>query len=155
MSNERPDNEISWGNKLDDPDGVSPEPWAGKDAAWEKLYSRLHEKPRRRIPFWYWAAAACLLGALYLGIKPGDLRRGSPGVVPAEKRTEGAGEQEATGRVTGERRGAGRAAAGAGRVVAGAETGASVILNKRPAATFRKIGQSVAKRPVTTGQPVA
>ncbi|HZE83138.1 MAG TPA: hypothetical protein VE035_02470 [Puia sp.] len=69
MSNERPDDASHWINKLEDPDPPAAEPWTGKNAAWEKLYSRLHEKPRRRIPSWYWAAAACLLLVLYIPVK--------------------------------------------------------------------------------------
>jgi hypothetical protein len=69
MSNERPDDASQWINKLGDPDPSAAEPWEGKNAAWETLYSRLHEKPRRKIPAWYWAAAACLLLILYIPVK--------------------------------------------------------------------------------------
>ncbi|HMH23037.1 MAG TPA: hypothetical protein VK563_14735 [Puia sp.] len=69
MSNERPGDASHWINKLEGPDPSAAEPWAGKNAAWEKLYSRLHEKPRRRIPFWYWMAAASLLLILYMPVK--------------------------------------------------------------------------------------
>ena len=34
-----------------------------KNAAWEKLHGRMHAKPHRIKPFWYWAAA-CLLVSL-------------------------------------------------------------------------------------------
>jgi hypothetical protein len=35
-----------------------------KNASWEKLHGRLHAKPRRIKPLWYWVAAACLLVAI-------------------------------------------------------------------------------------------
>jgi hypothetical protein len=63
MSNERPDDFLSWRRTLSQPDALSEHGLEDKEISWEKLAERLREKPRRR---WtgYWIAAACLLLAL-------------------------------------------------------------------------------------------
>ena len=60
MLNENQDN-INWKNKLEQAEGLSGEMLADKNAAWEKLHSRVQPKPRRKRVVWYWAAAACIL----------------------------------------------------------------------------------------------
>ncbi len=65
MLNENP-NDFHWKNKLDDADALSGETLADKNAAWEKLHSRLRQKPRRIRAVWYWVAAACLLLAVVI-----------------------------------------------------------------------------------------
>jgi hypothetical protein len=64
MSNEKQTDSLNWKNKLEDPDGLPEESIMDKNAAWEKLHNRLHEKPRLNKMAWYWVAAACLLLAL-------------------------------------------------------------------------------------------
>ena len=58
MSNEKQNN--SWKGKLDELE-QHPDASFSKAAAWEQLYERLEEKPRRNKGVWYVAAAACLL----------------------------------------------------------------------------------------------
>ncbi len=57
-----------WKNKLEDVDSLSAETFTDKNAAWEKLHSRLRQKPSRVRTVWYWAAAACLLLVFILPI---------------------------------------------------------------------------------------
>jgi hypothetical protein len=63
MSNERPDDFLSWRRTLSQPDALSEHGLEDRELSWEKLAERLRDKPRRR---WtgYWIAAACLLLAL-------------------------------------------------------------------------------------------
>jgi hypothetical protein len=49
----------NWKATLDSPDNLRGEGALDKDAAWEKLYGRLHAAPARRIA-WYWIAAVVL-----------------------------------------------------------------------------------------------
>ena len=63
MSNERPDEFLSWRTKLTQPDALPEQGLDDPESAWQQLYTRLGEKPRRRLFYWY-AAAACLLLAL-------------------------------------------------------------------------------------------
>jgi hypothetical protein len=63
MLNENPGNR-NWKDKLDDTDSLSSATLTDKNAAWEKLHSRLHRQPRRSRAIWYWAAAACILIAI-------------------------------------------------------------------------------------------
>ena len=88
MSDEKQNN--SWQHKLEELDQLPGTEWR-KDAAWDKLYTRLQEKPRRKKTIWYMTAAACLLIAVViawmvmnppkneLAIKPA-LKRNQPGV---------------------------------------------------------------------------
>jgi hypothetical protein len=59
MSNENP-NDFHWKNKLEDVSSLQEETLTDKNAVWEKLYSRLGQRPRRARGLWY-LAAACLL----------------------------------------------------------------------------------------------
>lgn len=52
-----------WKNKLEDTAGLSFATLQNKDAAWEKLYTRLDKKKQKHIG-WYWLAAACILIAI-------------------------------------------------------------------------------------------
>lgn len=62
MSNERPDEFLSWRNRLDVPDALPGLSLAGKEAVWQQLQSRLEKKPtRRRIGWWPLAVAASVL----------------------------------------------------------------------------------------------
>ena len=61
-SNEKPGN--TWKNKLEDVESLPQETLNSKDAAWEKLYARLAEKPRNKKIVWYWFAAASVLTAI-------------------------------------------------------------------------------------------
>ncbi len=61
MLQERPVEPDGWKDKLDRLDELPGEPWAGKNAAWDKLYTRLHEKPRQKAGPWWLAAAVFLL----------------------------------------------------------------------------------------------
>ena len=49
-----------WKTCLEDPENFPGETVPHKNEIWEKLYQRLHNKPRRKLLAWYWAAA-CLL----------------------------------------------------------------------------------------------
>ena len=60
MLNEKP-GKPGWKNKLDETGDLPGVVLQDKNAAWEKLHSRLQGKPRRINPAWYWAAAACIL----------------------------------------------------------------------------------------------
>lgn len=70
-----------WKNKLESLERLSAQP-LDKSKAWDKLYNRLQEKPRRKNVLVYWiAAAACLLFGFMLirfinnreiDLKPGD-----------------------------------------------------------------------------------
>lgn len=62
MSNERPDEFLSWRGRLSRPDALPEQGLDDRELSWEKLAERLREKPRRRTG--YWIAAACLLLAL-------------------------------------------------------------------------------------------
>jgi hypothetical protein len=61
-------NNMHWKNKLEDVEHLSTATLQDKNAAWEKLHSRLHQPPRRIKAIWYWAAAACLLTAILVPI---------------------------------------------------------------------------------------
>ncbi len=63
MLNENPNNR-NWKDKLEDVEHLSTVTLQDKNAAWEKLHSRLHQKPHRNRAVWYWTAAACLLIAI-------------------------------------------------------------------------------------------
>ena len=49
-----------WKNKLESLEGLSSEP-LNKNQAWNKLYTRLENQPRRKNRWIYWTAAACLI----------------------------------------------------------------------------------------------
>ncbi len=55
-----------WKNKLEDVSSLSGETFTDKNATWEKLHSRLCQKPPGIRAVWYWAAAACLLLAVII-----------------------------------------------------------------------------------------
>ncbi len=55
-----------WINKLEDVSRLPGETFTDKNAAWEKLHSRLLQKPQRLKALWFWAAAACLLLAILI-----------------------------------------------------------------------------------------
>lgn len=63
MSEEKQNN--VWANRLEQLEQLPVAAWS-KDAAWDTLYNRLQEKPRRRKAFWYIPAAACLLLAVLI-----------------------------------------------------------------------------------------
>ncbi len=54
-----------WKNKLESLEELRSEP-LNKNQAWNKLYTRLENKPRRKKRWIYWAAAACLVIAFFL-----------------------------------------------------------------------------------------
>lgn len=60
MSNGTQDEFAAWGRLLRQPDALPHEGLADKDAAWDKLFDRLGEKPRRP-SYGYYIAAACIL----------------------------------------------------------------------------------------------
>ncbi|MEO6254044.1 MAG: hypothetical protein ABIO79_12095 [Ferruginibacter sp.] len=63
MLPEKHNERCGWKNKLDGLTGLPGEAALEKNVAWEKLHSRLREKPHNKKAVWYWAAA-CLLFAL-------------------------------------------------------------------------------------------
>ena len=64
MDNKRPGEFNTWRQRLSAPGALPGIGLADKEAAWDKLYERLGETRRRRIPAWIRAAAACILLAL-------------------------------------------------------------------------------------------
>ena len=66
MSSERKDEFLSWRGRLESPDGIPGQGLDHPEQAWERLMDRFREKPRRRRPV-YWIAAACLLLAALTG----------------------------------------------------------------------------------------
>lgn len=63
MTNEKPNNNINWKNKLEELESSAGEVF-NKETSWEKLYPRLHSNPDNKKIIWYWIAAACLLIAI-------------------------------------------------------------------------------------------
>jgi hypothetical protein len=61
MSNERPDEYAGWAGRLEEPGALAGQGLANKEAAWDKLHSRLGNQPRKKRIAGYWLAAACLL----------------------------------------------------------------------------------------------
>jgi hypothetical protein len=59
---------LSWKDKLDDPNSVQTGEKFDKNAAWEKLHGRLTEKKAKKLPVWYWVAAASFFLMLLLSI---------------------------------------------------------------------------------------
>jgi len=51
----------NWRGLLENADHFPNETLHNKNEAWEKLYARLHNKPRYKLASWYWVAAICLL----------------------------------------------------------------------------------------------
>ena len=91
MSNENL-NDFHWKNKLEDVSNLSGETLTDKNAAWEKLHSRLRQNPRHIGPAWYWAAAACLLLAILVPLmtankKQDSLVENSPAQIQSKKAT--------------------------------------------------------------------
>ena len=90
MSNENL-NDFHWKNKLEDVSNLSGETLTDKNAAWEKLHSRLRQKPRRIRAVWYYAAAACLLAILIplmtANKKQDSLVKNSPAQIQPKKVT--------------------------------------------------------------------
>lgn len=76
-------NDFHWKNKLEEVSELPGEILTDKNAAWEKLHSRLKQKPHRTKAVWYWAAAACLLLAVFIPFlktykNPDNLVRNNP-----------------------------------------------------------------------------
>ena len=59
MSDEKPNKDFHWRNKLEELDSFPGETF-NKEAAWEKLHGRIQEESRKKNTVWYWAAAACV-----------------------------------------------------------------------------------------------
>ncbi len=65
MSNESPNNDFYWRNKLEGLESNTGKTF-NKEAAWDKLHGRLQKKSGNKKLVWRYAAAACLLLALTL-----------------------------------------------------------------------------------------
>lgn len=61
MSNEAHNKD--WISKLDGLDHAAGEAVLDKNAAWDRLHTRMQSKQRKSKALWYWAAAACLVAA--------------------------------------------------------------------------------------------
>lgn len=72
-------NNMHWKNKLEDVEHLSTATLQDKNAAWEKLHSRLHQPPRRIKAIRYWAAAACLVIAIIVPLLTANKKQ--PGIV--------------------------------------------------------------------------
>ena len=68
MINEKPNNNINWKNRLEELESSAGGEAFNKEAAWEKLHTRLQSKPRNKKVLWYWLAAACLFFALFTSL---------------------------------------------------------------------------------------
>ncbi len=66
MLDEKHHNQIDLKNRLEELSALPGETAMDKDLAWDKLYMRLHKKPKHRINGWYWTAAACVLLTIFL-----------------------------------------------------------------------------------------
>lgn len=64
MSNEKHNKNTGWKIKLEDLAHLPGEDF-NKEVSWNKLHERLQNK-KKRVPAWYWAAAACLVFALMI-----------------------------------------------------------------------------------------
>ena len=64
MSNETPNNETGWRNKLDELKNLPGEMVPDNNALWERLYERITPERKSRKAKWYWLAAAFLSFAL-------------------------------------------------------------------------------------------
>ncbi|WP_217605710.1 hypothetical protein [Chitinophaga sp. GbtcB8] len=61
MSNEAHNKD--WVSRLDGLDHAAGEAGLDKNAAWDRLHTRIQSKQRSNKALWYWAAAACVLAA--------------------------------------------------------------------------------------------
>jgi hypothetical protein len=64
MSNEDPGKNIHWRSKLESMEHLPGEPF-NKNGSWDKLHERLQDG-KKKMPLWYWVAAACLFFALMI-----------------------------------------------------------------------------------------
>jgi hypothetical protein len=64
MSNERPNEFLSWRGQLTPPDALPEQSLEDKELSWQRLAERLQKEPRRRGVAW-WIAAACLILAFF------------------------------------------------------------------------------------------
>jgi hypothetical protein len=67
MSNEHPNHNSRWRDKLEEMAHVPGEPF-NKDMAWDKLYGRLREGRKNKKVLWYWIAAACVVIAVVFSV---------------------------------------------------------------------------------------
>ncbi len=79
MSNETPNNERGWRNKLDELKNLHGEIVPDNNALWERLYERITPAGKNRKAKWYWFAAAflsfVLLASIYfIGNTPKDIK---------------------------------------------------------------------------------
>lgn len=65
MLNENLNNDFHWKSKLEELESLPGETY-NKEASWEKLHERMQGKRSNKKAIWYWAAAACLLFALFM-----------------------------------------------------------------------------------------
>jgi hypothetical protein len=74
-----------WKTCLEDPENFPGETVPHKNEIWEKLYQRLHNKPRRKLLAWYWAAACLLIlvSASVLVFQNGKKQQPASSIVPA------------------------------------------------------------------------
>lgn len=66
MQNKKP-NSSNWKDKLEDDTAFAAGELPETNAAWEKLYNRMH-KPRRKKAIWYWMAAASLFTGIFFTV---------------------------------------------------------------------------------------
>ncbi len=64
MLNENPNNDFHWKGKLESLESLPGETF-NKEGAWNRLHERMQEKNSNKKVIWYWAAAACLVIALF------------------------------------------------------------------------------------------
>ena len=145
MSNETPSERSDWRERLDQPG----EAWTGREAAWDKLYDRLHQKEnisrRKRYPI-YWVAAAAALLVISLGIVH-EKQRGVEGTSPSGWATD-APAVARNGRPAGNEQpvGNGQPTGNEQSVGNGQPTG-----NEQPVGNGQPAGNG---QPVGSGQPV-
>ena len=81
MNRNSADNTIA--EKLDGLDPLQVGVVSGRDDAWEKLQGRMDAKPSRRLPLWYWPAAAALVGIVASSLWVFNVDAPVPAVVSA------------------------------------------------------------------------
>jgi hypothetical protein len=77
----------NWKQLLENADSLPAEVLKDKNAAWEKLYTRLHNKPGRKLRTWYWAAA-CLLAASITTLVFIDNKNHQPSITVSSPRNQ-------------------------------------------------------------------
>lgn len=66
MSENNLNKDLSWKCRLAELESLSGETSFDKKTSWNRLHTRMQDKPVSKKRYWYWAAAACILAVLIL-----------------------------------------------------------------------------------------